>query len=226
MTASRNGYYFTLDRLTGERLVTSQFSGHRELGRRAQRQGAAAPHSRQGPSRWPARWCRRTTAAPPTGRRRRSAPTPASSTCRAPRAMRCTTSPKLDPRAARWGSAGRTRWGRDHRQLHRRDRLQDRHARVWRHRFQTANSAGRAPGLLGDGGQAALRRRRVGQLLRDGSGQRLDAVARAHRRGVERAADLQGRAGASTCSSPRATRCYSFALHAVSGGKAHESTRT
>jgi alcohol dehydrogenase (cytochrome c) len=27
VTASRNGYYFTLDRLTGERLVTSQFSG-------------------------------------------------------------------------------------------------------------------------------------------------------------------------------------------------------
>jgi len=27
VTASRNGYYFTLDRLTGERLVTTQFSG-------------------------------------------------------------------------------------------------------------------------------------------------------------------------------------------------------
>ena len=27
ITASRNGYYFTIDRLTGERLVTSQFSG-------------------------------------------------------------------------------------------------------------------------------------------------------------------------------------------------------
>ena len=32
LTASRNGYYFTLDRATGEHLVTSMFSRHGELG--------------------------------------------------------------------------------------------------------------------------------------------------------------------------------------------------
>ena len=48
VTASRNGYYFTLDRTTGERLVTQQVLRHGELGEGTQREGAAGPRSREG----------------------------------------------------------------------------------------------------------------------------------------------------------------------------------
>ena len=46
--ADRNGYFYALDRLTGEHLVTSKFSDSRELGEGDQRQGPARPRSRQG----------------------------------------------------------------------------------------------------------------------------------------------------------------------------------
>ncbi len=48
LTASRNGYYFTLDRLTGEHLVTRKFSDSVELGEGRQREGPARSRPRQG----------------------------------------------------------------------------------------------------------------------------------------------------------------------------------
>ena len=91
VTASRNGYYFTLDRLTGERLVTSSVLGHGELGEGPQRARASRFAIPRRIITSAARSCRRPTAARRTGRRRRSAPTPACSTCRPPRTTRCTT---------------------------------------------------------------------------------------------------------------------------------------
>ena len=146
---------------------------HRELGRRAQRQGAAGAHSGQGPSRRPARSCRRTTAAPPTGRRRRSAPTPGLLYVPSAETYAMYYLTETDPRGA-MGLGGKDEVGVGTIGSYiTRDRLQDRPT-VWRHRFQTARQ--RRPGAraAGDGGQAALRRRRVGQLLRDRSGERLD----------------------------------------------------
>ena len=45
--ANRNGYYFTLDRVTGEHLVTAKFSALGELGEGHQREGPAGPRSRK-----------------------------------------------------------------------------------------------------------------------------------------------------------------------------------
>jgi PQQ-dependent dehydrogenase (methanol/ethanol family) len=108
VTASRNGYYFTLDRLTGERLVTSKFSdtanwadGLNEKGqpRRIPAKdhhvaGALVSSNNGGATNWPPQ-----AFSPDTG----------CSTCRAPRLTRCTTSRK-PTRAARWGWAARTKW--------------------------------------------------------------------------------------------------------------------
>ena len=47
LTAARNGYFFTLDRVTGEHLVTSKYGTADELGERAE-QGRPAARSRQG----------------------------------------------------------------------------------------------------------------------------------------------------------------------------------
>ena len=44
-TAARNGYFFVLDRTTGERLVSGPFGSARELGERPRRQGAAQARS-------------------------------------------------------------------------------------------------------------------------------------------------------------------------------------
>ena len=51
VTAARNGYFFVVDRVTGEHLLTSKFSDIGELGGAgAEREGAAGAHSGQGPS--------------------------------------------------------------------------------------------------------------------------------------------------------------------------------
>ena len=92
LTASRNGYYFTLDRATGEHMVTQHVLRHGELGEAgAEREGAAGARSGEGPPH------RRRARL--VGQRRRdqlaaagaTAPTPACSTCRPRRPTRCTT---------------------------------------------------------------------------------------------------------------------------------------
>ena len=50
---------------------------------------------------------------------------------------------------------------------------------VWKHKFRTAGDGRGAPGPADDGRQAAVRRRRVGQLRRVRSGERQAAVAHA-----------------------------------------------
>ena len=51
LTASRNGYYFTLDRRTGEHMVTSTFSDTVNWAKSAERERAAGARSRQGSPR-------------------------------------------------------------------------------------------------------------------------------------------------------------------------------
>ena len=90
LTASRNGYYFTLDRLTGEHLVTSKFSDTVNWAKGLNQNGAPVripekdfhiagalvSPSNGGTTNWP---------PPPTR------PTPGSSMSRRPTATRCTT---------------------------------------------------------------------------------------------------------------------------------------
>ena len=59
MTAARNGYFFVLDRVTGEHLLTSTFADVDELGEGRQREGPADSRSRRRTRRLGARWCRR-----------------------------------------------------------------------------------------------------------------------------------------------------------------------
>ena len=48
MTATRNGYFFVLDRTTGEHLVTQQARPGEQLGERSRREGPAEAQSEQG----------------------------------------------------------------------------------------------------------------------------------------------------------------------------------
>ena len=90
--AARNGYFFVVDRVTGEHLLTSKFSDVGELGQAgAERQGAAGSHPGEGPSHR-----RRAGVGGQPGRGQLAAAgvqpqTRASSTCRRPRPTRCTT---------------------------------------------------------------------------------------------------------------------------------------
>ena len=56
MTATRNGYFFVLDRVTGEHLVTSKFGLRQQLGVRSRRKGPAEAQSEQGRDHSPDRW--------------------------------------------------------------------------------------------------------------------------------------------------------------------------
>ena len=90
VTAARNGYYFTLDRLTGERLVTSKFSdtvnwasglnGRGQPVRIPEKDhhvgGALVSSNNGGATNWPPQAI---------------VPTPASSTCRSLKTTRCIT---------------------------------------------------------------------------------------------------------------------------------------
>ena len=64
LTASRNGYYFTLDRMTGEHLVTEQVLRHGEL-------GEAELNAKGQPVRDPTKDYRRRRRAGVAGERRR-----------------------------------------------------------------------------------------------------------------------------------------------------------
>ena len=79
-TASRNGYFYTLDRVTGEHIVTSKFGTATNWAKDLRPTGVVEPISTSRP-RSPARSCRRSRAASPTGRRRPSRRRPGSSTC-------------------------------------------------------------------------------------------------------------------------------------------------
>ena len=63
-TAARNGYFFTLDRVTGQHIVTSKYGLGDELGEERGRKRIRAARSRKGPDDRPARSCRRPPAAP------------------------------------------------------------------------------------------------------------------------------------------------------------------
>ena len=72
VTAARNGYYFTLDRVTGEHLRHQQVWLDDELGQRPDSGWRTASAIQQRMRRSPARWFRRNQAEPSTGSRLRS----------------------------------------------------------------------------------------------------------------------------------------------------------
>ena len=68
LTAARNGYFFTLDRVTGERLVTSKYGLLTNWANGLTKLGARSTIPKRTP-RWPARWYRRIPMARSTGSR-------------------------------------------------------------------------------------------------------------------------------------------------------------
>ena len=113
-TAARNGYFFTLDRVTGEHIVTSKYGLGDELGRRASTRTGAPARSRQGCRPSPARSCRRPPAARSTGSRPRTRPTPGCSTCPSSNGYSIFYLTDPDPRGS-MGLGGKERSRRRHR---------------------------------------------------------------------------------------------------------------
>ena len=62
-TAARNGYFYTLDRVTGKHLVTSKYGIDDELGAQPAADGRNRSRTRPRKRRFPARSCRRSKAA-------------------------------------------------------------------------------------------------------------------------------------------------------------------
>ena len=62
-TAARNGYFFTVDRVTGEPVVTREVRLGDQLGQGGDREGQPDSGSRRRKRRSPVRWCRRSKAA-------------------------------------------------------------------------------------------------------------------------------------------------------------------
>ncbi|MEZ5362818.1 MAG: hypothetical protein R2748_10885 [Bryobacterales bacterium] len=88
--AARNGYFFVLDRVTGENIVSKPFA-KANWAKGLDKRGQPIPD----PAKYPrptARSSRPTRPAPPTGRRRASAPTRACSTSTPPTPTASTTS--------------------------------------------------------------------------------------------------------------------------------------
>ena len=87
-TAARNGYFFTLDRVTGEHIVTSKYGIGDQLGQERREERLAAARSRRRTRRSAARSSRRPPAARSTGSRRPTRRTRGSSTSRSATATR------------------------------------------------------------------------------------------------------------------------------------------
>ena len=212
VTASRNGYYFTLDRLTGERLVTSKFSETANWadGLNAKGQpkripakdhhvaGALVSSNNGGATNWPPQ-----AFSPETG----LLYVPSAEAY----AMYYLT--ETDPRGA-MGLGGKDEVGVATMGSYITAIDYKTGRTAWRHRFQTAaGNAGRAPGPARHGGEAALRRRRLRQLLRDGSGQRVDVLWHARIGNVSNAPQTYRVGGRQHVLVAAGDTLYAFALY-------------
>ena len=193
VTAARNGYFFVVDRLTGEHLLTSKFSASAnwaepELNAKGQPvripakdhhvAGALVSNANQGAANWPP-----PSYSPKTG----LFYVPTADTY----AMYYLTEP--DPRGALGLGGKEERNPRESRQLSHRHRLQDRQDRV---AASVPNDCQYRPGdrAAHHGRRSAVCRRRLGQLHRVRSGERHAVVAHATRSGTEqRGRDLHDR---------------------------------
>ena len=106
LTAARNGYYFTFDRVTGEHLVTTKYGLYDELGQRPEPEGRPHTTIRKRMPRSRARWYRPLPTAPLTGSRLLTLPILAYCMSRSITIIRSSISP-TSIRADRWVSAGR-----------------------------------------------------------------------------------------------------------------------
>ena len=151
LTASRNGYYFTVDRLTGEQLVTSKFSDTANWANGTERRGQPVRNPAKDYDVGGALVSASEPAARPTGRRRRTAPTPACSICRASDTYAMYYLTELDPRGAMGlggkdersvGTVGSYLMAIDYKT----GKI------VWRHKYRTV-ADGRGQGLLTTAGK-------------------------------------------------------------------------
>ena len=205
LTAARNGYFFMLDRVTGEHLVTSKYGIGDQLGRRASTRRAARAQPGQGSDD------RRIARL---ADRRRHDQLGAAGVLAGHRPLLRLASDNgysifyltdPDPRGSMGLGGKQEVQRRQRRQLPDRDRLQDRQGRVaapvsdgrrrrWRRR-------------AGDRRQARVRRRRRRQHRRARRSDRHAALALAHRRRHEPAADLPARRPSVPAGGAPATRC-------------------
>ena len=190
VTAARNGYYFTLDRLTGERLVTSKFSdtvnwasginGRGQPVRIPEKDhhvgGALVSSNNGGATNWPPQ-----AYSPDTG----LVYVPLAENY----AMYYLT--ELDPRGA-MGLGGKDEVGVSGVGSYIAAIDYKTGKTVWRHKFATATPSGRgSPGLLATAGRLLFGGDVSGNFVAF-DGERNAALARTHRPGVECAADISG----------------------------------
>ena len=208
LTAARNGYYFTLDRVTGEHLVTSKYGMSTNWAKGLNKFGGPQRDPGKGCRRSPARWSRRLRTAPSIGSRRPSLRTPACSTSPEGNAYSIFYLTDLDPRGS-MGLGGKEEVGVGiGRQLPDRDRLQDRQGRLAASLLRQR----RRRRIADHGGRAAVCGRWRGQPGGARCGHRKAAVAHAHRQHHECAADVH--AGRPPVRDRRDRR-YALVVHAV-----------
>jgi alcohol dehydrogenase (cytochrome c) len=158
-TAARNGYFFTLDRVTGELIVSSKFGTTTNWAKGCARTARPMPMPAR-KRRSPDRSSRPSKAGSRTGRLRRSPPRPASSTSTKETDSTSSISP-IPTRAVRWGLPERPsgRSGAWPTALQAIDYRTGKAA--WRHAYPGVNGEGGSGGLLvtaanllfgGDGG--------------------------------------------------------------------------
>ena len=192
LTASRNGYYFTLDRVTGEHLVTSTFSDTVNWAK-------PALNAKGQPVRDPAkdftsaaRWCRRPTAASTNWPPPAYSPTPACSTCRTSETYAMYYLTETDPRGAMGlggkdevsvGTMGSFISAIDYKT----GKIASGSTSIRGRRPRGANGLLTTAGKLLFGGDVSRQPRRLR------SGQRQAALALADRPGDERAGDVHAR---------------------------------
>ena len=209
LTASRNGYYFTLDRVTGEHLVTSKYSDIGELGQGSRPDGRAGARSREG-----LRYRRRAGVA---GQRRHHQLASARVQSRHRLVLRSAKRQLRDVLSDRDRSARRDGAGRQGREsvgstggyLTAIDYKTGKIA--WRHHYPGTGGGG-SQRIADHRGQAAVRRRSGRQHRGLRSGRRQDPVALAYRAGVQRAGDVYARR---TPISAGGRGRHAFRVHAV-----------
>ena len=178
LTAARNGYFFTLDRVTGEHLVTSKYGLLTNWANGLNKAGAPQHDPGKGCDGGRLAGVADTPTAPSTGSRRPSLPIPGCSIRRRATAYSIFYLTDVDPRGsmglggkeeAGVGSGGSFLTAIDYKT-----------GKVaWRHPYYGNGGGG---GLAGHGGQTAVCGRWRGQPGGARCGHRKAAVAHAHRR--------------------------------------------
>ena len=184
LTAARNGYFFVLDRVTGEHLVTSKYGMLTNWANGLNKFGGSEARSGERRHRRRLAGIARLPTAPSTGSRPAYSPHTGLFYVAETTPIPSSISP-ISIRAAPWGWAARKKRRSDRRQLSDGDRLQDRQSRVapslLRQRRRRRRLLVTAGGLLfaGDGSGSLVAH---DAATGESSGTRASGMLRMHRR--------------------------------------------